>query len=246
MARSTPGEESFASAPITLGPGGEQAQEADGVAAHVHGGAAGEGQLVADVPLLPQRRREGHVDVRDVAELARADDLDQALGEGVVLVVEGLHDHEPGVAVVRLRHGPGLVGVGRERLLAQDVLAGLEGGHGPVPVQAVGQRVVDGVDLGVVDQFRIAVEHPGYPVLTGELLRPVPIPGGHGGDHGAPGAPSGLDQRGRGDAGRPEDPDPQHAGVIGAGAARAGVPAARDGCVAHGGGGAGCKHEHGR
>ena len=165
------------------GPGGEQAEEADRVAAHVHGGAAGQGQLVADVALLPQRGREGDVDLGDVAQLARADDLDQALGQGVVLVVEGLHDHQPGVAVVRLRHGPGLVGVGGERLLAQDVLAGLEGGDGPVPVQAVGEGVVDGVDVGVVDQLLVAADDAGNALLAGELRRPVlGVAGRHRGD----------------------------------------------------------------
>ena len=172
MARSTPGEESLASALITRGPGGQEPQQAHGVAAHVHGGAAGQGQLVADVALLPQGSRERDVDVGDVAELARADDLHQALGEGVVLVVEGLHDHQAGVGVVHLRHRPGLVGVGGERLLAQDVLAGLEGRDGPVAVQPVGERVVDGVDVGIAHQFGVIVQDAGDLVLAGELLGP--------------------------------------------------------------------------
>ena len=152
--------------------------------------------------------------LRDGAELARADDLDQAPGQGVVLVVEGLHHHQPGVAVVRLGHGPGLVGVGREGLLAQDVLARLEGGDGPVAVQPVGQRVVDGVDVGVVDQLLVAAEHPGDPLLAGELLRPLAVPGGHGDDHRRLRSAGWLDECGGGDAGRPEDADPQHVAVM--------------------------------
>ena len=196
-------------------PGGQQAQQADRVAAHVHGGAAGQGQLVADVALLPQRGREGHVDLGDVAQLARADDLHQALGQRVVLVVEGLHDDHAWVAVVRLRHGSGLVGVGRERLLAQDVLAGLEGGDGPVPVQAVGERVVDGVDLGVVHQLFVAAQDAGNALLAGEFGGALAVARRHGDDRGAPGPAGGLDQGGGGDAGRPQDPDSQHAAVIG-------------------------------
>ena len=205
MARSTPGEESFASALIDPRPGSQQAQQADRVAAHVHGGAAGQGQLVADVTLLPQRGREGHVDLGDVAELARADDLHQALGERVVLVVEGLHHDHTWVAVGRLGHGPGLVGVGGEGLLAQDVLAGPQGGDRPVPVEAVGQRVVDGVDLGVLDQRRVAVQDTRNALLTGEFGGPLAVACRHGGDDGHPRPAGRLDQGGGGDAGRSQD-----------------------------------------
>ena len=98
----------------------------------------------------------------------------------------------PGVAVVRLGHGSGLVGVGRERLLAQDVLAGLEGGDGPVPVQAVGERVVDGVDLGVVHQLLVAAHDAGNALLAGEFGGPLAVAGRHGDDRGHPVLRAGL------------------------------------------------------
>ena len=193
------------------GPGRQQAQQADRVAPHVHGGAAGERELIADVAALPQRRRERDVDLRDVAELSRAHDLHQSLGEGVVLVVEGLHHDQTGIGVGHLDHGPRLVRVGREGLLAQHVLAGPQGGHRPVAVEPVRERVVDGVDVGVLDQLRVRAQDPGNALLSSKLLGPVPLPGGHGGDHGAAGPAGGLHQGDGGDAGGPQDADPQHA-----------------------------------
>ena len=110
----------------------------------------------------------------DVAELAGAHDLDQSLGEGVVFVVEGLHHHQTWVAVDDLGHGPGLVGVGGEGLLAQDVLAGPQRGDGPVAVQPVGEGVVDGVDVGVRDELGVGVQRPGeYPACE-RIPRPWP------------------------------------------------------------------------
>jgi hypothetical protein len=77
MARSTPGEESLADGAGDPGPGGQQAQQRDRVAAHVHHGPAGQVELVADVTRLGQGGREGDVDLLDDAELARLHDLDQ-------------------------------------------------------------------------------------------------------------------------------------------------------------------------
>ena len=58
---------------------------------HARYNPAGESQLVADVPLPPERGGKGDIDVGDVAQFARTDDLDEAPRERVVLVVEGLH-----------------------------------------------------------------------------------------------------------------------------------------------------------
>ena len=196
-------------------PRSQQAQQADRVATHVHRGATGQGKLIADVTLLPQRRREGDVDPGDVAELARADDLHQPLGERVVLVVEGLHDDHTWVAAGRLGHGPGLVGVGREGLLAQHVLAGPQRGDRPVPVEAVGEGVVHGVDLGVLDHRGVAVQDPRNALLAGEFGGPLAVACRHGGDDGHPRSAGRLDQCGGGDASRSQDADSQHAAVTG-------------------------------
>ena len=125
----------------------------------------------------------------------------------------------PGLPLIDLGHRPGLVGVGREGLLAQHVLARLDGGDRPVAVQPVGERVVDGVDVRVGDHGGVGVQDPGDAVLAGEGLGPGAVAGRHGGDHGAAGPPGRLYQSDGGDPGRPQDADPQHA-VIGAGGTR--------------------------
>ena len=152
------------------------------------------------------------------------DDFDEAPGQRVVLVVEGLHHHHAGVGAGCLGHRASLVGIRREGFLAQHVLARLERGDGPVAVQAVGQWVVDGVDLGVVDQLLVAVMDPVHVMLGGERNGAVAVAGGHGDHRRLLGAPGRLDQRGGGDLGRPEDADPQHETVT-----RTWCPATGDG-----------------
>ena len=99
-----------------VGAGSEEAQQADGITAHVHGRAAGQGQLVADVALLPEGCRERDVHVGDVAELTGTHDLDEALGQRVVLVVERLHHDQTRGAVRRTGHRPGQRHSQRHRL----------------------------------------------------------------------------------------------------------------------------------
>ncbi|HEY6597468.1 MAG TPA: hypothetical protein VI011_25705 [Asanoa sp.] len=72
-----------------------------------------------------------------LAELAGCQERAKALHDGMVEVVEAVGDHdagaEPGVAYLG-----GLIGVCRERLLRQNVFAGVDGGQVPRPVQCVG------------------------------------------------------------------------------------------------------------
>jgi hypothetical protein len=85
---------------------------------------------------------------RTAPQLARAHDVPQPSRERMVDVVERLDDgHARRDRCVA--HLPGLDRVRRERLLGQHVLARPDRGQVPRPVQAVGQRVVDDVHLGV-------------------------------------------------------------------------------------------------
>ena len=78
---------------------------------------------------------------------------------------------------------PSFIGICRERLLAQHVLAGGECSARPPAVQAVGQGVVDGIHIRIGDECLIAVVHPGDSVFGGESLSAVAIAGGHRGHH---------------------------------------------------------------
>ena len=119
-----------------------------------------------------QREAQRGFDVLERAELAVLDQRPHALREGVVAVVERLHHHEPG-AVGDRSHPFGFGGVAREGLLAQHVLPGLERGDRPLGVQPVGERVVDGVDVGIGEEGGVGVEHPGDPVLLWRRHRRV-------------------------------------------------------------------------
>ena len=66
----------------------------------------------------------------------------------------GLHE-EPLAAAGGDRHGFGPGQVDRERLLAEHVLAGLEGRHGHLVVEAVGDGDVDRVDIVVGEQLPV-------------------------------------------------------------------------------------------
>ena len=57
------------------------------------------------------------------------------------------------------------------------MLAGLEGGQRPFPVEAVGEGDVDSVDVGILDHRLVAVGHSRNPVAGGKSGGPVAIPG---------------------------------------------------------------------
>ena len=129
-------------------------------------------------------------------------------GERVVPVVERLHHDEAGARRDR-GHRFGFLGVRGERLLAQHVLARFERGDRPLGVQPVGQRVVDRVDVGIGEQRGVGVVHLRDAVLRRERLGAAAIARR---DRDAPRLRAtlraGLIDRGRRDARRAEDADP--------------------------------------
>ena len=76
---------------------------------------------------------------------------------------------------------------GHQRLLAHDVLAGPGGANGPFGVQGVGQRVVDGVDLRILNQLLVAAVGPWDPVCRGIGLGLFQTAAGHRRQPAAPG-----------------------------------------------------------
>ena len=123
-------------------------------------------------------------------------------------------------------HQLGLRLVHGERLLAQDVLAGLQCGDGPLGVQRDRQWVVHGIDLGVGDDVGVPVEDVLDPVLAGEGGRPRPVPGGDGDEADVVAPRGGLHQRPWSDGGRSEDPDSEgHGGSASTAGCRSPAPA---------------------
>ena len=86
-----------------------------------------------------------------------------------VLIADGQH---LAGAVTGVQHLLGVLGSGRHGLLAENMLAGLEGGNGDLAVGDVGGQNMHGVDGGVTEQLVIVGVHLGVrgAVLLGSLL----------------------------------------------------------------------------
>ena len=95
--------------------------------------------------------REPAVDRLQPPDAARRHQLPDGDPRRVLAVHERLHQEDARVPA-GIDHALGLGGGHRERLLAQDVLAGPRGLDRPARVQVVGQRDVDGVDVGVGEE----------------------------------------------------------------------------------------------
>ena len=179
----------------------------EAVAAQVHQRAAGQLQRPARVVVGGGRDDHVHLDMAQLAQLARGQQLVQAAGHRVVEVVEALQQGHAGRGggVADLA---GLLGVAGRGLLGQHVLAGGDRGQVPGAVEAVGERVVDDLDLGVGHHVGVGVRHPLDSVAGGEGLGTAPVASGDR-DETVAGGVSRVDDGERGDPGGAEDADPQ-------------------------------------
>jgi hypothetical protein len=137
-----------------LGLTGEQSRPVDAVAADVHQRPSVQLGERTDVRLVLEHEAERSADEPHPAERALRDQFGDAVRLRVVAVHERLHQDEAGLvrAIERLVH---LCRVPRVGLLAQHVLAGVERSHRPLVVEAVRQRVVDSVDVGIVEELLV-------------------------------------------------------------------------------------------
>ena len=143
---------------------GQVTRHVDRVAPGVHRRPAGQRQLVADVLEHRKREAQARLDVLHRSERPLVEELAGSHEHRVVPVVERLHHH-----CARRHHGghgARLVHVGGEGLLAQHVLSRRECGQCPPAVEPVGERVVHGVDVGVVDELFVRGDHTPDAVLA--------------------------------------------------------------------------------
>ena len=166
--------------------------DADGRAAHhplneaqrIHAqvvGAAAEGLPThADVRAHVVRCDQRGLDVLNLTDGATGDLPLDGRDVGAVLVGEGLHQHHM-VALRTAEHLLGLGPAGREGLFAEHVLSMLKRTNRPFVVQMIGQRNVHGLDLGVLQELRVASVGAGEAVLLPELLGLLKAPPGNGG-----------------------------------------------------------------
>ena len=168
----------------------------DGIDAHVQERAAA-GELLLDAPgMLAEREPVGGGDLQERAELLRLREADEFLVVRVVMQAIAEGEALAGL-LTRGDHGVAVSDGGRHRLLADDVLAGAEGGDDVLGVDAGRRDHVDHIDrlvrgdlVPLVIRIDVGVSEA---VQLGELL---PL-GARAGDRGDELHVLGLKQRGR-------------------------------------------------
>ena len=150
--------------------GEDEPGDVDGVAPDVEEGAAARILLVTDVGDVAVVVREGHLHGAHLADAPAADQVDDLVPLRVVTDHEGLRDDLAGLPL-HLGQLLGLRGGHRDGFFAKDVLARPGRLDRPGHVQVVGQRVVDGFDLGIGQQFFVAAVRPRHADRRGRLSR---------------------------------------------------------------------------
>ena len=195
---------------------GDELGEVAPVRADVREGARDAAPLGVDAPVVVLGVEQPVLQVCPVDEVHGAA---PAGGDAVARLAHG------GVEAVRERHGRARRGVGREgrealrrveidreRLLADDVLAGRQGALRQVRVEVVRRADVDDVDRRVVDEGLGALVGRLGAEAAGRLARPLRARGGHAGEDAAGGGDGagmdGPDEAGARDRG-PQGP-PRH------------------------------------
>jgi hypothetical protein len=92
-----------------------------------------------------------------------------ALSAGERRKVKPTAPTRPGAAAAAATMGLRVGDRGRQRFLAEHVLAGAQGGLGDLPVQIVGDRDADGIDLGGLDDGAPIGLGAGEPVAGGRV-----------------------------------------------------------------------------
>ena len=187
----------------------QAAHDVQAVTAEVHQRTTGQIQRPARIVVTGCGHRHPDLDPADLAQVTVGRQPERPAGHRVEEVVEPLqHGHTS-------RRGGGghpnrLGMIAGKGLFTQHRLARRDGGEIPRCVQCVGQWVVDHVDLRVVDDVLVGVQHALDAVLVGEGLGAAAVPGRHG--HQAVAEfDRGTDDRHLRDPGRAEHPDAQWA-----------------------------------
>ncbi len=190
---------------------GQQPRCAHAVAADVHQRASLQIGAQAHVSRIVEVEAEGGADEPQAADRAGPDELHQARGLRVMAIHERLHEQTV-VALGQVERRPHVGLAAAQRLLAQHVLARLQRPAGPLQVQRVGQRDVDGVDVRIGQQRLIAVVGALDPALRGVPLGPPSVTAGDGQHRGAARLRHALDERVVDPRGGKEPPLRRHVG----------------------------------
>ena len=140
------------------------------MAAHVHGHAAARAADVVKVGRVGTVVLLALLEQRRAAERSRVEKLLEPYIFGCEAEFFGVHQLHAGAAA-RGEHGVGLGQVEAQRLLADDVLAGLGSGQGEGGVGVVGGGDDDHIDVGRADEFQRVGRAVGNVEPPGEGLR---------------------------------------------------------------------------
>jgi hypothetical protein len=140
-----------------------------------------EARREADVLRVAEAEAERRAHEPKRPDRASLDELAELRRLGVVAVHEGLHQDPPG-PVGGFEGALDLLRAAVERLLAEDVLAGLERPDRPLDVQRVRQRDVDGLDVVVGEERLVAPVCALDPLLARIGLRARLVAARHGDD----------------------------------------------------------------
>jgi hypothetical protein len=133
---------------------GHQPGEVDGIAADIVERAAAELGLELDRRRIGEQKAKTRLDEFDFAERPAAHHVEHLAGAVGVAVHERLHERDA-VRGAGGHHLAALRGIERDGLLAQDVFAEFGGADRPLAVERIGQRDVNGIDRGIVQQFLV-------------------------------------------------------------------------------------------
>ena len=159
------------------------ARSLDAVAADVVESAAAGFWSIADVGGVSVEVAEESGDGAELADAAFVDEGAEAQPLRVGADHEGFAD-EDAVSVADSEEGLGFGEVHADGLFAEDVLAGFGGFDGPRNVKLVGERVVDGVDGRVGEEFFVGAVGGGDVELRGDGAGLGEVAGGDGSDGG--------------------------------------------------------------
>ena len=197
-----------------------EARGLNAVAADVVDAAAARFHAVADVGRVDVEVAEMRVHGAQFADAAFVEKLAQAQPLRSAADHEGFADLDAGAGA----HFEQRFGFGHghaERLFAEHVLAGFGGLDCPGNVQLIGQRIVDGVDVGVGEQLLVGAVGRGNTKLAGRLAGFGQIARGDGGNRGELALLHGGDHFFEADVGSAEDAKAKfrgHRGIIQPGA----------------------------
>lgn len=145
----------------------DEAGEGDGVAADVEEASPAELGVHAIIFGGEVVVGEEGLNGFELSDFSGADEVAGSLPLGVMSIHEGFHDLQSRITAGGVDESAAFFGGESDRLFAEDVLTGFEGLDGPGDVEVIGEGVIDGVDIGIGEEFLVGAVGAGDAELVG-------------------------------------------------------------------------------